>query len=199
MIDSLKHIYPTKNADPAAVFNPQYSYLRTVINGSVNYLVLGYVDPAPEGAVEVWYSSAGEVVKLRDGHLAGTAGLPANWLAVRHAQPMPPATTLPTANQPITYARERDVMPGYRFGVRDQVTRVAVPAPAPGDTRLAGVPPSSLRWYEERSTSTRADGALPASRFAVSTGPGAPVVVYSEQCVTPDICLSFERWTPASP
>ena len=183
MIDSLKQVYPKKNAEPPIHFNPQYSYLRTVLNGTVIYLVLGYVDPHPEGAVEVWYSGAGEIVKLRDGHMVGTAGLPVDWLDVRV----------------VGNVRERDLMPGYRFGVRDQVTRVPVAAPAPGQTTLKGVPPSSLRWYEERSTSTHADGALPTARFAVSTGPGVPVVVYSEQCVTPDICLSFERWKPAAP
>lgn len=193
MIDSIKQVYPKKNVEPPITFNPQYLYLRTVLNGQVNYLVLGYVDPRPEGPVEVWYSGAGEIVKLRDGHIVGTGGLPVDWLDARG---VPPSSSSP---MPSTYVRERDLMPGYRFGVRDQVTRVPVAPPAPGQTTLKGVQPSSLRWYEERSTSAQADGALPTARFAVSTGPGEPVVVYSEQCVTPDICLSFERWKPATP
>ena len=37
------------------------------------FMVLGYVDKDPDGVVEVCYSAPGEVVRLRDGRLAGAA------------------------------------------------------------------------------------------------------------------------------
>lgn len=190
MLDTAKTLYGrSSTAEPQGSFNPQFTYLRTVLNGTVNYLVLGYVDQRPEGAVEVWYSSTGQVVKLLNGHLVGTGGLPVDWRDVRLS-----SFNAFDANG---FTRERDLMPGYRFGVRDTVTRVAIEPPA--SSKLAGVAPASLRWYEERASTLPADAALPPARFGMSQASGTPVVIYSEQCLSRDYCMSFERWTPAPP
>ncbi|MCY1363845.1 hypothetical protein D9M69_506240 [compost metagenome] len=88
-------------------------------------------------------------------------------------------------------------MPGYRFGIRDDIARTSIAPPT--DSALAGAPASALRWYEERSVSRPATAAIPPARFGVSFASGAPQVVYSEQCISRDLCMSFEQWTPPAP
>jgi hypothetical protein len=203
MLDTARLLY---RGDPSAaqpVYNPSYRYLKTIVNGRTIYMVLGYVDKRAEGPVEVWYSSAGEVVKLLNGHLAGTTGLNTDWRDVRFSslpswQASTSKATTNGANAPQqSYSRERDLMPRYRFGVRDDVVRT--PIAAPKDSAISGTAAGSLQWYEERSVSRPAALSLPAARFAVSLLSGTPQVVYSEQCISSDLCMSFERWTPPTP
>jgi len=158
--------------------------------------VLGYIDKRPEGAVEVWYSGNGEVVRLLDGRLVGTTGLSTDWREVRFSS-LPAWTGDANGAAPKTYQRERDMMPGYRFGIRDEIVRT--PIAAPQQTALAGTAAASLRWYEERSVSHPASASLPPARFGVSQAGGAPRVVYSEQCISNNLCMSFEQWTPSPP
>lgn len=193
MLATARHLYGGKTAAPEPHFNPNYRYLRVVTGGQPVFMVLGYIDQRPEGAVEVWYSGSGEVVRLLDGRLVGTTGLSTDWRAVRFSAL--PAWSADAAAG--TYVRERDMMPGYRFGIRDEVVRV--PIAPPQQAALAGTPAASLRWYEERSTSRPASASLPPARFGVSVSGGAPRVVYSEQCLSNDLCMSFEQWTPSPP
>jgi hypothetical protein len=195
MLDTARLLY--RGGVPEAsepTFNPNFRYLKTTVNGRAIYMVLGYIDKRADGPVEVWYSSAGEVIKLLNGHLAGTTGLSVDWREVRFA-------SLPSwqggSAQTNTYSRERDLMPGYRFGVRDNVVRT--PIAPPRDIALSASAAASLQWYEERSVSRPANLSLPAARFAVSSASGTPQVVYSEQCISSDLCMSFERWAPPTP
>ncbi|MEZ2295915.1 YjbF family lipoprotein [Variovorax sp. RCC_210] len=195
MLDTARLIY--RGGVPEAAepkFNPNFRYLKTTVNGRAIYMVLGYVDKRADGQVEVWYSSAGEVIKLLNGHLAGTTGLSVDWREVRFS-------SLPSwqgdAAKSTSYSRERDLMPGYRFGVRDDVVRT--PIAPPKNSALSATAAGPLQWYEERSVSRPANLSLPAARFAVSAASGTPQVVYSEQCISSDLCMSFERWAPPTP
>ncbi|MET3376936.1 hypothetical protein ABIC89_006016 [Variovorax boronicumulans] len=195
MLDSARLLYRGESAATQPNFNPSYRYLRATVDGRVLYMVLGYIDQRAEGPVEVWYSGTGEVVRLLNGQLVGTTGLSIDWRDVRLATP--PPWQAHTANTTQTYARERDLMPGYRFGIRDDIARTSIAPPT--DSALAGVPASSLRWYEERSVSRPVTASVPPARFGVSFASGTPQVVYSEQCISRDLCMSFEQWTPPAP
>lgn len=197
MLATARHIYGGAPEAPQPAFNPNYRYLRVATGNQTVFMVLGYIDKRPEGAVEVWYSGSGEVVRLLDGRLVGTTGLSTDWREVRFSGL--PAWTV-DANSPLpakTYQRQRDMMPGYRFGIRDEI--VLAPIAAPQQVALAGMAAASLRWYEERSVSRPASASLPPARFGVSQAGGIPRVVYSEQCISNDLCMSFEQWTPSSP
>jgi hypothetical protein len=194
MLATARHLYGGQSAAASQpTFNPNYRYLRVTTGAQTVFMVLGYIDQRPEGAVEVWYSGSGEVLRLLDGRLVGTSGLSTDWREVRFSKL--PAWSGDAAAK--TYVRERDMMPGYRFGIRDEV--VLAPIAAPAQSALAGRPAASLRWYEERSTSRPASASLPTARFGVLQAEGAPRVVYSEQCISNDLCMSFEQWTPSSP
>lgn len=198
ILATAKQLYGDSSVASTPALDPKFSYMRVDIAGRVSYLALGYVDALPEGLTEVWYSGRGEVLRIRNGRIVGTTGLTTDWRAVRFSAepgwPSPDATDRDAESH--TFTRERDLMPGYRFGVRDQIERVAIPAP-PRSTALP-LGAQQVRWYEERSTSSPAGEALPSSRFAVSVREGQAQVVYSEQCLTPDLCLSLQPWTPAA-
>lgn len=178
-------------ADPSATatLNPGIRYLRVEINDRVVLLALGYLDAHPLGIIEVWYSAKGEVLRLQNGHVVGLTGADIEWREARLSTlPVWPANTA----TPSHYTRTRDIMPGYRFGVVDRLSLRAVDAPA--RSRLVSVAPSSLRWFEAHELT----GALPPSRFAVSTRAGQEVAIYGEQCITSRVCLSWQQWPPVA-
>lgn len=182
-------------SDPtlAQVLNPQYRYLRVTLDRRPFLLILGYTDEdAGSGeAVDVWYTGQGEVLKLKDGRLVGITGTQSDWLAVRHsALPTWPVAAALHGSAAISYVRTRDLKVAYQFGMQDQVTLKRIPAPLL--SAIAGQPSNDLVWLEERYVS----GAdLPPSQFAVRQGARGSRVVYSWQCLSAQMCLSFQEWT----
>ena len=173
--------------------NPAYRYLRVEAEGRAPaLLVLGYLDADPPRQVEVWYSARGEVIRTRNGRIVGTAGLEVDWRGLRH--PMEPPAWSAVPAQGASYQRSRDVFPGYRYGVSEQVTLAplsAVPA-----IRLPAVLPmglaSSYQWFRETVTGSMQE--LPPAWFAWGMHQGQATVVYSEQCLSATFCLKLLRW-----
>ncbi len=206
LMDTLKQANPFAKP-PSVRLLPRYSYLRTVVSGRVLYLVLGYVDARPEGDLETWYSASGEVIRLLNGRIFSTAGLATDWRAVR-APSVPAWTSLAAtaateATQapakpvgPWRYARERDAMPGYRFGIQEQV-EIKV-APVPSTSQLDGVRADSLLWFQEQTMGPGAE-ALPLARYGVEVQAGQAKVIYSEQCLSAQLCFSFQHLPEVAP
>lgn len=167
--------------------NPQLRYLRVRVDGRTSLMVMGYSETTAQGPLETWYSGEGEVLRLRNGRVASTVGLDVDWRAVRD-------TGLPSwdemlVRQSVDFVRERDVMPGHRFGVTDTVSlyRVAVPSAS----NLVGLKPADLQWFEE---SVRGAKGSFAARYALRSVAGVPTVVYGEQCLSDDLCFSWQPW-----
>ncbi|WP_295525485.1 YjbF family lipoprotein [uncultured Pseudacidovorax sp.] len=173
-------------------FDPALSYLRATKGGAVAYLVLGYVDSTPSGSVEVWYSARREVLRLRNGRLVGTTGLDLDWRASQTVG-LPSWQTLMLTQQEASYRRTRDIEPTYQFGIDEQIRIVRLASYKP--IALQSHPSASLTWFEEHAESLVPGAAsLPPSRFGVAVADdGSPYVVYSEQCLSADVCYSFER------
>jgi hypothetical protein len=89
------------------------------------------------------------------------------------------------------FERARDLSPGYRYGIREKmlIRRIA----PPDDTQLRLLPPSSLTWFEE--VVQGGEDEQPA-RYAVNLNrrDGMHRVVYAEQCLSSDLCFSWQRW-----
>lgn len=177
-----------------AGLDPRVSYLRVTGRQRVAFFALGYVDLHPQGAIEVWYSAERETLRLQNGRVVGMSGAATEWRQVR-LPVLPSWSELRDRNSTFGWTRVRDVMPGYRFNLRDelQLQPIAVPA----RSALVGVDPASLYWFEE----TMASGAgvadpLPPARYAVQTVQGEAVVVYGEQCLSVDFCLTWQPWKP---
>jgi hypothetical protein len=168
--------------------DPRFKYLRVQVGRREVFMALGYVDSHPEGPVEVWYSGTGEVLRLRDGRLIGaTMNMGTDWLSVSF-------TNLPRWEQvgeEASFERNRDISPGYQYGIREKMLIQHIPQPK--NTQLQLIQPSSLVWYEERADGV---GSLPPARYGVSLAGAVPQVVYAEQCLSSDLCFSWQRWMP---
>ena len=181
---------PTQGVIDNAQLDPRYRYLRVVHRAGISGMVLGPIETTPSGPVEVWYASDGALLRIQNGRLAGNTGLQREWRRVVLPQ-LPSWPDLAARKEPFRWERERDVMPGYRYAVRD--TLVVSMVPAPSSTKLVGVDPGQLIWFEERTESSTEE-ALPAAHYAVQ----GDHVVYAEQCVAPDRCFSWQRWPAGS-
>ena len=193
-------------ADGAAL-DPAYRYLRAVVDGRSALLVLGYTDtdPATPAAapIEVWYSAEGELIRLQQGRIVGTSGLSTDWRST--TAPAAPAwgdlLTRAGQNQPAgqplaTWQRSRDES-AYRAGIVDRVSVHAIAAPR--GTELTGLAPESLQWFEERAEPVvppaGTPGATPlTARYALRHTQDTVEVVYTEHCLSAELCLSLQRW-----
>lgn len=174
--------------------DPRFNYLRVTSRQRVAFFALGYVDPHPQGAIEVWYSAERETLRLQNGRVVGISGTLVEWREVRMPE-LPAWAELLARADPYQWIRIRDVMPGYQFNLRDELQLVPIPAPA--KSSLVGFDAASLRWFEERMM-TKFAGAefLMPARYAVQRVSDGAVVVYGEQCISADFCLTWQRWNP---
>lgn len=178
-----------------AGLDPRFSYIRVTVGKTIAFLALGYVDAHPNGPVEVWYSAQKEVLRLQNGRLVGASGTLTEWRQVR-VPGWPSWTALAARTEPFVWTRIRDVMPGYRFNTSDQLQLRVIAAP--DQTAFVGAMPATLTWFEESLLSSSADPVdIPRpARYAVDLSSGNERVVYGEQCVSPDLCLTWQRWVP---
>lgn len=175
--------------------NPRYTFLRVKATGyPPGLLVLGYIDPHPDGPVLVWYSANGQVLRTQNGRIVGSTGTPVEWLGLRMVIAPPAWESRPAGDY--RYVRERDVLPGYQFGVHESLLGAPVPVPAAG--QLPETLPMDLaqqyRWYREVVTDSSVSPVLPPALFAWGQYDGEWKVVYSEQCLSPDLCVVLQRW-----
>jgi len=187
-----------KGRAPEPVLNPAFSYLRVTLQGNVAYLALGSIDSHPQGATETWYSASGEVLRLREGRIVEMLGTVVEWRDVRFEGWPGWEAAVAAGPAGVDWTRLRDVMPGYRYRVTDRLQLRPVPPPA--RSQLQRVAPSSLQWFSEtRVGQPSRDGveSLPPARFAIEVVNGRAWVVYGEQCLRADFCLSWQRWAEA--
>lgn len=169
--------------------NPAYRYMRVTLDGAAPALmVLGYVDSKPGGAVDVWYSALGEVIKTQKGRIVSTTGLALDWSSVVY--PVAPLDWALQGDQVSGYERVRSELPAYRVGLRERM--VVTPESAPTDLRLFASGPTH-RWYREHTDAPSFAGT-PDSWFAVGHHKGQEVVVFSRQCLSSTQCLSLQLW-----
>lgn len=170
---------------------PGHEYILIEVNGRHTGAVLGQrtVTEAPLGQVvdEHWYSAGRELIHLRNGRLHTVWGMPTEWRGQRSSPPSWPDVQ----TQALRWSRQRDEMPHYRFGVTDSIqsqASTAVPTSAPASLLRPGL---RVRWVQDRVESTTAQGQAWAyvQHFALIQDR----VVYSEQCIAPQLCLRIRH------
>ena len=204
ILQTLPYAYGRNPGVDKARLNPNFRYLRVTVGGRVVLLALGNMDSHPQGPVEVWYSAEREVLRLQNGRLVGAVGLTTEWRNTTLPE-LPSWSAAARADRAYQWTRTRDVMPGYRFGVKDALLLRVVEAPQ--RSALQGLDPQSLTWFEESVESGSVAGlsavfgngnrdvaVLPPARYAVDSQGGQEAVVYGEQCLAPDLCFTWQRW-----
>jgi hypothetical protein len=179
----------------AATLAPKFSYLRVTHPTGIAILGLDRLDPHPAGPIQVWQSVGGEVLRIQNGRLVGASGLLTEWSNVRLPD-LPRWSQVAKSAQPVRWTRERDVMPGYRHGVRDEL--IVTSATPPAKSALREIDATTLTWFEERiarKPGSPRDDDLPAARYAVRMAGSTETVVYGEQCLAPKLCITWQRWS----
>ena len=180
--------------------NPAFRYMRVELDGAAPALmVLGYTDQDRHGAVEVWYSALGEVVRTQSGRIVGTVGLPVDWRALTYLNP--PIAWTDAMAAPATYQRARDELPSYRFGVQERVTLSAM-SPLLLSSLSFEIPvtlrrerSTGVRWFREQVDAAGGSN-LPDALFAVARYRDQDAVVFSRQCLSDKVCLRMQLWPP---
>lgn len=186
ILQTLPYAYGRNPGVDNARLNPNFRYLRVTVGGRVALLALGYVDSDPQGPIEVWYSAERELLRLQNGRLVGAVGLTTEWRNVRLHE-LPSWSAAAHGGEALHWTRTRDVMPGYRFGVKDALSLRVVEAPQ--RSALQGLDAQRLSWFEEQLES-----GLPPARYAVDFSGDKETVVYGEQCLAVDLCFTWQRW-----
>lgn len=199
-IDSARQLISKSDQTAATPLDPKFAYLRVTRDSHVGLLWRGNIERSAEGSVEVYYGSGGEIVRLRDGRVVGALGLNTEWRRVEFAPPEWSAVS--SAGEPALFVRTRDIMPGYKAGVRDNLELRVIPAPA--RSALQRLDPKALTWFEETirppsrlSFLGLTSDTLPPAKYAVDLSGDKATVVYSEQCLSPDFCFTWQRWSAA--
>ena len=204
VIDTMRSVVRRDEGANDARLNPNFRYLRVTVGRRSALLVLGYVEPHAQGPIEVWYSAEREVIRLQNGRVVGAVGLTTEWRNVVLVNP-PSWLALSKASSTAQLARLRDTMPGYRYGLRETLQIVATPPPA--RSALQSLDIQELAWFEETAEPETAgatrrnlfdEDRLPVARYAVAFDGGNANVVYGEQCLSRDLCFSWQRW-PGAP
>ena len=189
VVDAFHHVRAGGLPHESTLYlDPRYKYLRVQIDQREVFMVLGYVDSHPDGQVEVWYSALGEVLRLRDGRLIGaTMNMGTDWLSVSFNH----RPRWEQIGAQASFERSRDISPGYQYGIKENMLIQRIPQPS--DSQLRLIPAPTLTWFEERVVGGE---GLPPARYGVSMVGATPQVVYAEQCLSSDLCFSWQRWVP---
>lgn len=174
-----------------------FRYLRVDVKGRAPaYLTLGAIEKTDQGEVQVWFSSQREVIKLQHGRIVGTAGLETDWSNVRYANGTPEPGHV--SSGATAFTRTRDVMPGYHYGVAEQLRTepwLGAPGFAPIALRMQKEP-SSFQWFREFVVGAGTE-ALPNAWFGMVERSGKLEVAYSHQCLSAALCLHIQPWPTA--
>ena len=198
-VDSVLHVARRGSPTDDIRLDPAFPYLRTTMGGSVGFAWLGNTEQNVHGAVEAFYSRSGEMIRLQNGRILTALGFTTEWRKVEWPR-VPGWSTIAKGDAPASFVRVRDVMPGYRTGLREAVTLRRIDPP--DRSALRGVDPATLTWFEERVQPvdrgvSGSDELLPPARYGVEIAGAAETVVYSEQCLAKDFCFTWQRWSAA--
>lgn len=172
---------------------PGHEYLLAEVNGRQVILALGQrkTTPSSNGDVvdEYWYSASREMMHLRNGRLHVIMGMHTEW---RDNRSTPPAwSALQAQGQAAQWQRTRDEMPYYRFDIQDRIRTQALahpPVAVPSGLPTQG---HAIRWAQDHIETTTPKGHrwVYTQNFALA----ANQVIYSEQCISPELCLRLQR------
>jgi hypothetical protein len=162
-------------------------YAQVLVEGDdiQSLMVLGNDD----AGLTSWYSPDRRIVFLRDGLLAGTAGLPQDAIDI-HLEGDNPFARLPVLQGTTRTLRRYDWMPGHRYGVRVE-----------GELRRAGTEqveilgqPRTLVRFDER---LRGPGIDATNSYWIE--PDTGFILKSRQLLAPGRSLDLVQLKPYRP
>lgn len=165
-----------------------YEYLWVSIEGRASVMALG--ERRLEGGADLqhvherWYTGQGEMLYLVDGRIQQALGF-THEIRGQTSNAAPAWQEVLQINREVTWQRQIDQMPGYRYNV---VNYISTYQTAPPRKLPDGVTPDA-RWVTDLVQGKSQDGQAwwYLQKFALLNGR----VVYSEQCIDKDRCLQM--------
>lgn len=161
-----------------------FEYLEVRAPAGVAAMALGARDKVGDQVHEYWYSGQREMVHMVNGRIHEVIGMTHE---VRHsAYEAPSWAALTQSDRPLIWSQTKDVMPSYQYGLTEFVISQRV-EPTTAEKKLVT---QDAVWVEEEVKGKRADGGdwIYRQKFAL----GMSGVVYSMQCIAPDLCFEFK-------
>lgn len=188
VLDTLVYaVRPNANVETTTL-TPQLEYLRAVADGQTAFLALGYRE---SDGTEVYYSGSAEALHLRYGRVVRFTSSQKRIEVFFNSEATTSAWTAMKPGDTLIYERTVDQRPEYTFSQVQSVALTRLNNP-PTTVNSVKINRQALVWFEERAKSDKGDLR---SIFAVDIQSSAPSVVYSEQCLVKDFCLTLQRWS----
>ena len=179
-----KTVFKTKEAIPD--LNPQFSYIRLIINGHTLWLAQGSTEPWPVANTKVFYSADRSVFKWSNGRLTSVTTplldwreyLPQtiNWSAIK---PFKFSHDVDNSNGAVAITEQREIShvsaPKHHGYVGDDTTLVWVHEYTVSQSQVSQSYPSYDNWYAFESHNMNEP-------------------VYGQQCISKQYCLSWQVW-----
>jgi Group 4 capsule polysaccharide lipoprotein gfcB, YjbF len=182
VIDTAGHFWAGKAHKNS--FSPGFEYLEVEWQGRKAAMALGHRETKGAQVNEHWYSGQGEMIKLVNGRVVQVLGMTKE---VRHALGTPPAwADLLTHRSPVVWSQTKEVMPLYRYGLQEYfLSRQSTPTAS--EKAIAS---EATAWVVEEVKSKTEKGMpwIYQQKFALVAGK----VIYSEQCVAPEMCFKLK-------
>jgi hypothetical protein len=172
----------------------EFAFVNSVSTPALLYLGkrVKWSSSGVEYTDEYWHSFSGQLLVIRDGRFHTVFGMPTEWRANRSTPPAWSSFEAQASTQ--HWVRTRDEMPNYRYGLQDQMATTVLAEPPKLEAKALELSPPKgpqVMWVEDQVKSTKADGTTwtYTQRFALEN----KQVVYSEQCISPTLCLRFRK------
>jgi hypothetical protein len=168
---------------------PGFEYILVSANGHEALMALGErrdtIDEFKNRTHEYWYTGQGEMLYLVNGRIHQALGFTNEIRSQTSAEP--PWEQLSKSSNSIAWGRKIDLMPGFRYGLVNNITTFKIAAPNFLPEHL----PEPMHWIADLVESKSGDGQVwwYLQRFALHDGR----VVYSEQCITERLCLKIRN------
>lgn len=171
------------NKKPKASFSAGFEYLEVDWQGRKAAMALGYRETNGSKVIEHWYSGQGEMLKMVNGRVVQVLGMTQE---VRHVDTNTPVWSDILAHRlPMVWSQTKEVMPGYRYGLKEYAITQQVNPSAAERTLIT----NATAWVLEEIKSKDEKGKvwIYQQKFAVN----GDKVIYSEQCLAPEMCFKL--------
>lgn len=181
VVDTVASLLP--NGAGSNAYQPGLEYLQVSLDGRQSALALGYRQAKGLDVHEHWYSGQREMLHLVNGRVVEAQGMTHELR--KQSDKVPTWQELAESKRPLVWSRTKDLMPGYRYGQVEYIISQWV-VPTPQEAALVNQP---AQWFIEQVKSKTADGRewLYNETYAVVN----KSVIYSQQCIAPEVCLTL--------
>ena len=163
----------------------EYILVSTNENDALMALGERRIDESKNQIHEHWYTGQGEMLYLVNGRIQKALGF-TNEIRSQINE-APTWNEVVESRRELTWRRKIDLMPGFRYGVINNISTKKIETPSKPPDNL----PTTSKWIADLVESKTYDGKTWwfTQRFALFEGR----IVYSEQCISSELCLKIKH------